>query len=327
MPLSPGNAFFKLCEEWKSTELELEAWVLQQKGVHAEQLKSTRRLLAKKQVDRKRSLKGMEAKERKKERVATCRTRKGNLYEHCRLLNNKGEILANCNKKKIQWYLDRGLGTIVKEEPLTLKLNFVANGPGHKGNKFYLEKKQNVCVGCGTKKDIVRYHVVPLYYRKYFPEFLRSHCSHDIVLLCIKCRARVNENVMFKKIAEETGVPHDIPKFVDLPEVAHAKKAASALLRPEILERIPLDRQKKLRETCAKYLKKSCDEVTPKDLRRILDRNIREAVSAYVPPGKQIVDNMSLEEVRRLIYRWRQFFLDTVKPQHLSKYWSVYAER
>lgn len=40
------------------------------------------------------------------------------------LYNYIGLALCNCNKKKIDWYLKNGLGEIVNEDPLTLKLNF-----------------------------------------------------------------------------------------------------------------------------------------------------------------------------------------------------------
>jgi len=321
------KCFYKLCENWRGTGQKLGAWVLQQKGLQADKLKCTRRLLAKTGGDRERSLKGMVAKQKRREKSIACRSRKGNLYEHCRLLNQEGQILANCNRKKIQWYLDRNLGTIVKQQPLTLRLNFVANGPGHRGDKFYLEKRENVCVGCGSSNNLHRYHVVPLYYRKHFPEFLRSHCSHDIVLLCIDCRAKVKELVMFERIAKETGVPLKIQKYVDYPKIAHAKKAAAVLLKPEVMSRIPPDRLQKLKDACANFLKKPFEKVTLEELQKIYNLKAREPLLSYIPPGKQIVDNMSLDEVRKLIYRWRQFFLDTVNPQHLSKHWSVYAER
>lgn len=88
-----------------------------------------------------------------------------------------GELLSNCDSKKANWYIERGLAEIIKQQPLTIKLNFEPNGRknGENGQKphhdiyddaFYVVDRENKCVVCGSKKDYSRYHVIPALYRQ-----------------------------------------------------------------------------------------------------------------------------------------------------------------
>lgn len=40
---------------------------------------------------------------------------KKNLYDNNIILDHEGNILCRCSKKKINWYVSRGLATIVKQ--------------------------------------------------------------------------------------------------------------------------------------------------------------------------------------------------------------------
>jgi len=58
---------------------------------------------------------------------------------------------------------------------------------------FYQADRNNSCVRCGTAKDFSRFHIVPSLYRTHFPESLKSHRSHDVVLLCFACHEIANK--------------------------------------------------------------------------------------------------------------------------------------
>ncbi|KAK3258710.1 hypothetical protein CYMTET_32256, partial [Cymbomonas tetramitiformis] len=117
-------------------------------------------------------------------------TRKSVLYENCRILAPDGTVLSTCGQKKINWYIQRGLATLECEEPLTARLKFEPAGRGHSDDKYYLADKDNRCCVCGREGDYLRHSVVPHCYRQHFPETMRSHLSHDIVLLCVPCKRR-----------------------------------------------------------------------------------------------------------------------------------------
>lgn len=40
------------------------------------------------------------------------------------MLAPDGFCLSNCDRKKAQWYVDRGLAIVEVEEPFTVRLNF-----------------------------------------------------------------------------------------------------------------------------------------------------------------------------------------------------------
>jgi hypothetical protein len=95
------------------------------------------------------------------------------------MLSPDDTFLCTCDQWKIQWYMDRQLGTIIKSDPLTIRLNFKPAGAGNAGNKFYEEAKSNICVVCGTTEGLLRHNVIPLLYRRHFPV---SHSHHSRVL-------------------------------------------------------------------------------------------------------------------------------------------------
>jgi hypothetical protein len=50
------------------------------------------------------------------------------VYEGCKMVAPDGEVLSNCDSKKIKWYLDRDLAEVISENPLTIRLKFEPNG-------------------------------------------------------------------------------------------------------------------------------------------------------------------------------------------------------
>lgn len=55
-------------------------------------------------------------------------TLKKNLYDNNIMLDHEGNILCRCSKKKINWYVSRGLATIVNEvqySPIIHNLYFI----------------------------------------------------------------------------------------------------------------------------------------------------------------------------------------------------------
>lgn len=92
----------------------------------------------------------------------------------------------------MEWYLSRGLGTLVGTDPLTVQLQFEPKGRGHADDAYYLSEKDNICCVCGAGEHYLRHSIVPHCYRQHFPEHMKSHLSHDIVLLCVGCHQVCN---------------------------------------------------------------------------------------------------------------------------------------
>lgn len=90
--------------------------------------------------------------------------------------------------------------------------------PEDEDNEFYIQRKKNICVGCGEGNHYLRYRIIPSCYRMHFPEHLKSHRSHDIVLLCVDCHevAHAAAEKYKRKIAEEFGIPLFVRNIVEL---------------------------------------------------------------------------------------------------------------
>ena len=139
------------------------------------------------------------------------------MYEGCKLLAPDGTCLSNCDKKKAQWYVHKNLATVVAQEPLTVKLNFEpsnrqrnrASGEEDLDDEYYTSNRENACVCCGFKENYSRFFIIPTMYRTHLPDELKSHRSHDIVLMCFSCHdsASRSQDKLKLKLSEEYNVP------------------------------------------------------------------------------------------------------------------------
>lgn len=106
-----------------------------------------------------------------------------------------GVCLSNCDRKKAEWYIEKGLGTVVCEDPFSVMLNFEpsnrafnrASGEEDRDDEFYVTERENSCVVCNSSDDYSRFYIIPSLYRTHLPDELKSHRSHDIVLMCFNC--------------------------------------------------------------------------------------------------------------------------------------------
>lgn len=151
-------------------------------------------------------------------------------YHNCRIYANDGRLLCYCDRRKLEWYLRRDLAKLVDDDPLAVMLLFEPKGgPEDDDNDFYVQSKKNICVGCGEENHYLRYRVIPSCYRVHFPEHLKSHRSHDIVLVCVDCHEIAHSAAeKYKRIvAAEFGIPLFLQKVVDASQ-AQEKLGSSA---------------------------------------------------------------------------------------------------
>ncbi|XP_028808369.1 protein RRP6-like 3 isoform X1 [Neltuma alba] len=206
---------------------------------------------------------------------------KSPVYHNCRIYANDGRLLCYCDRKKLEWYLSRDLAKLIDEDPPAIMLLFEPKGrPEDEDNDFYIQSKKNICVGCGEGNHYLRYRIIPSCYRIHFPEHLKSHRSHDIVLLCVDCHevAHAAAEKYKRKIAAEFGIPLYVQRVIDpgrASEVAseeggvsplQLRTAAMALLRHG--PRMPPNRCDELTETVKRYY--GGREISEEDLERAL---------------------------------------------------------
>ncbi|XP_010276114.1 PREDICTED: protein RRP6-like 3 isoform X2 [Nelumbo nucifera] len=214
---------------------------------------------------------------------------KSPVYHNCRIYASDGRLLCYCDRRKLEWYLRRDLAKLIDDDPLAIMLLFEPKGrPEDEGNDFYIQSKKNICVGCGEGNHYLRYRIIPSCYRMHFPEHLKSHRSHDIVLLCVDCHevAHSAAEKYKKQIASEFGIPLYVRKVLDstqkqaitetsgpMERIEEAgvsplqlRTAAMALLRHG--PRMPAKRREELTLVVMKYF--GGREISEEDLERAL---------------------------------------------------------
>ncbi|XP_066397798.1 protein RRP6-like 3 isoform X2 [Miscanthus floridulus] len=245
---------------------------------------------------------------------------KSPVYHNCRIYASDGRLLCYCDRKN--WnglflkyipisylhaysmneelfcqtdelfyprYVQRNLAKLIEDSPPAIMLLFEPKGrPEDEDNEFYIQSKKNICVGCGEKSHYIRYRIIPSCYRMHFPEHLKSHRSHDIVLLCVDCHeiAHSAAEKYKRRIAEEFGIPLFVQKIMNLGDISlitntsvsedklngtgvsplQLRTAAMALLRHG--STMPLKRCEELMQIVKSYY--GGRDVTPEDLEMAL---------------------------------------------------------
>ena len=281
---------------------------------------------------------------------------KGPIYDSCKMLAPDGQQLCFCDFKKMSWYLERNLAKLISNDPPVFKLIFEPNARGCvdenlKSSNFYIESRTNCCVICGKTENYLRFHVIPILYRSCFPENLKSHKSHDVVLLCLSCHERARK--VYEQKKEEISKRYNVPlnvmsdgknnylKLIQFIKKCKVIKKNKNKNLPEIAE---TKLKKNLKETFDTLLENSqefknfveknkiiCnkeDDIDDNFLNIFCDKFIVD--DKNIPEGKKnLHGKLVIEKVKDLkefIMEWRQFFLDSFQPKFLPKEWSVKHE-
>ena len=281
---------------------------------------------------------------------------KGPIYDSCKMLAPDGQQLCFCDFKKMTWYLERNLAKLISNDPPVFKLIFEPNARGCvdenlKSSNFYIESRTNCCVICGKTENYLRFHVIPILYRSCFPENLKSHKSHDVVLLCLSCHERARK--VYEQKKEEISKRYNVPlnvmsdgknnylKLIQFIKKCKVIKKNKNKNLPEIAE---TKLKKNLKETFDTLMENSqefknfveknkikCDKEDDIDdnfLNIFCDKFIVD--DKNIPEGKKnLHGKLVIEKVKDLkefIMEWRQFFLDSFQPKFLPKEWSVKHE-
>ncbi|XP_072545556.1 exonuclease 3'-5' domain-containing protein 2 isoform X2 [Salminus brasiliensis] len=270
--------------------------------------------------------------------------RKSPLYDNCFLHAPDGQPLCTCDKKKAKWYLDKGIGELISEEPFIVRLLFEPSGRPDSQKDYYLTAKENLCVVCGKAESYIRKNIVPHEYRRHFPAEMKDHNSHDILLLCTSCHAASNvyDGFLKQQLADEYSAPQGCEEGVRMLEDSDRRRvrsAARALLSAG--ESMPDTRRDELLSLIRTFFSEKEEgvvieeeglvteekgEVTEEMLQTVANLETRIFNEHYVPHGLKVVRAYAEHGLQGLIdleRRWRQHFLSSMQPSHLPPLWSV----
>lgn len=243
-------------------------------------------------------------------------------YGNCRVYDINGELLFKCGQKKIDWYLKRGLATVVSqsETSIEIKLNFESAGRGNRGDIFLLSDKKNICVVCGSDHSLSRHHIVPRCYRVYFPIEHKKHNSHDVLPLCLDCHIayEIDAFALKQSLAEIYDAPMHGENFKEINAINKAYGyARNILLHSDI---IPPSRL----ETMKQHIKDVFDlqDVSHETLVSLIEGELSCAKDINKKPHGQIVIER-VDDLDEFVQMWRKHFVDRMKPRFMPNGWSI----
>lgn len=243
------------------------------------------------------------------------------IYGNCRVLSPDGHLMFRCLEKKARWYLDRNLGIIVDEDPLTVKLTFQPKGKGEP-HQFLKGERENKCVVCGAEEllSLTRHHLVPYEYRQFFPEERKEHNSMLVVAICRSCHSEYESkfaNVYKSQLASIYNAP--INRF---PKEKSVVVGALNTLRQH-RQNLPKERIDVLKNKIEDYLisnniEKEVDLEDIESIRNLYDFLKAEESDISIKHGKLVVERC--EDLDSFELHWVEHFIKTMSPKFIPEY-------
>ena len=238
-------------------------------------------------------------------------------YHGCKIYHPDGTLLCLCRQDRVEWYIERGLATVVDEPPLSIRLNFVPKGKGHAGDEFHLTGRRNQCVVCGADTGLTKHHCVPSQYRKYLPNFYKQRDCHDVLLLCVTCHRRYE--IESQKLSRTIGTEFELyESLVEDDGLTRVKKMCFSLVR--FGDRIPAARREAMRSEITVLLGHEPTELEMTDLckKKLVSANSQK------PLGQTVVESLTTPQLQNeFVRRWREHFLTSMLPAFLPSHWDV----
>ncbi len=246
-------------------------------------------------------------------------SRQSPVYGNISVLSQNGTLMFRCGYKKQRWYLNRGLANAVNEH--TIQLTFQPNGMGHHKDNYHIQQLMNKCCVCGTTEKLSRHHIVPYCYRRNLcqvsQKYRREH--HDILPLCLDCHKLYEYQFAYdlkKQIAKENTAPLGGLGLLDVRKKQGIYKMAHALVN--LSEQIPEERKKEIFNKLAVFLG---HKPTQQECDQLANMKIDPRGTGYRTHGEVVIK--ATKNKSEFVQRWRQHFINTMKPQHMPPYWNV----
>lgn len=228
-----------------------------------------------------------------------------------------GVLMFRNKRKRIQWYLDRKLAKLIKEENgvMTAQMLVMPNGLGRHGDP-YMPIMQNRCVVTGNSNNLNRHHIVPKQYRNLMPLYYKELCYHDIVAIDIDTHNRY-EIEHANLLKRELSIKYDAPLYPkDFGDDYNLSKLAFAYENHN--ELIPDEKKNYMLDKFKTYFNKSMIDKSDIEYLISLKPLFDEKIANH---GKIVLE--SFNDNQGFVEMWRQHFLDTMKPGFMPEDWSV----
>lgn len=229
-----------------------------------------------------------------------------------------GVLMYRNKKKRIQWYIDRGLAKLIKEENAVMTAQMIAmpNGLGRHGDS-YMPLMENRCVVTGSTESLNRHHIVPKQYRNLMPLFYKKLCHHDIVAIDVDVHATY-EIEHANKLKKELADRYDAPLTPGDVSGDLYRVSGLAYAYREYGSKIPQEKVELMFAEFKQYLNKSI--ITDSDIEYLISLK-PIADDKVANHGKIVLD--AFGDLQGFVEMWREHFLDTMKPKFMPDGWDV----
>jgi hypothetical protein len=240
------------------------------------------------------------------------------LFDNCIIQAPDGTNLSRCGKKKLQWYINRGMADLVADNPLTIRLRFEPSGRRGLDDPLLLDGKPNICVVCGTDENLTRHHIIPYSFIRHMELEYKVDIIRDIFPLCRSCHNDYEEKSQEKRheMAAMLGVPINGIANEEIRRVRKVMGAAVAVIKHG--KKMPPHRREELLSEVGEYLGK--DKVTDDDLQTLKGLEITQR-DDYINFSKYVVSQLG--DYNDFAREWRTHFVETMKPKYMPAKWKI----
>jgi exonuclease 3'-5' domain-containing protein 2 len=243
------------------------------------------------------------------------------IFDNCLIQAPDGVNLSRCGRKKLNWYLNRGMAELVADSPPTIRLKFEPSGRQGINDPLLLEGKPNLCVVCGATENLTRHHIVPYSFIRHMDVKYKVDIIRDIFPLCRPCHDAYEEKSYEKRLAMAdamgvsiTGVNPD-----EMRRVRQAMGAATAVAKHG--DRMPVARRAELSQQVREFLGLGDGvELTPADLQRARTYRVSES-EGFVSFSRHVAEGVT--DYSEFAREWRLHFVETMNPRFMPTKWRV----
>lgn len=240
------------------------------------------------------------------------------IFENCLIQAPDGVNLSRCGIKKLRWYLNNNLGTLVSDNPPTIRLNFEPSGREGVNDPFLTTGKPNICVVCGTDQDLTKHHIIPYCFIRYMKLEYKMDIIRDIFPLCEPCHQEY-EKLSYerkKQMAADLGITVNGLPTETLKQARKIRSCAGTLLKYG--HEIPESRREEMMSLIKAHLGKT--EINREDLAALCHQQLKDRPD-YINFSKLVAQNVS--DYDEFAKTWRTHFVETMKPKHMPELWQV----
>lgn len=226
-------------------------------------------------------------------------------------------FIGFCDHKRYKWYIRKGLANQIGDEvDKKIRINFEPNykNDDERGSNDIENERLTICNVCGSKKNLRKFHVIPLQFKRYFPVAKKKHNVTDILLLCKSCSISANKVTdMFKQTlyAMLSVKPND---FID-PDKTAVKRLAIKIKKNRNHGKPYVSLIRTIHEQMG-----TTGEISIEQLEEYRNQNCKKSHEGCETIGEYVTHKfIEKNKIDYFSLKWKENFLVNMVPKHVPK--------